>query len=250
MDVFNLLAGICSIVGLFVSCFTASKVYKMSNVETGDNSTIQNGEKNIYVDGGGTSYSAGDQSTITTYHFTEQVEKEPPILEKSTYNIIPQEYDKYKEGVDGKTCNLLLIGESNNFRFISDFSDIESHPEINRWIGFAIKSLPMYDWRSFVKDDYCLEFSYIGTDNVGSMWIELTPVYNFINDRLVDESAVLRPLSWHLILYVFRYFSRKWQKISDCECPDLIQNETPVRFLYGTQKNVRSDRAESSWHSN
>ncbi|MDU5440395.1 MAG: C-GCAxxG-C-C family protein, partial [Ruminococcus sp.] len=32
-----------------------------------------------------------------------------------------------------------------------------------------------------------------------------TPVYNFINDRLVDESAVLRPLSWHLILYVFRY---------------------------------------------
>ncbi|WP_207745674.1 hypothetical protein, partial [Blautia wexlerae] len=25
-----------------------------------------------------------------------------------------------------------------------------------------------------------------------------TPVYNFINDRLVDESAVLRPLSWHL----------------------------------------------------
>ena len=77
-----------------------------------------------------------------------------------------------------------------------------------------------------------------------------SPVYNFINDRLVDESAVLRPLSWHLILYVFRYFSRKWQKISDCECPDLIQNETPVRFLYGTQKNVRSDRAESSWHSN
>ena len=73
----------------------------------------------------------------------------------------------------------------------------------------------------------------------------LTPVYNFINDRLVDGSAVLRPLSWHLILYVFRYFSRKWQKISDCECPDLIQNETPVRFLYGTQKNVRSYRAES-----
>ena len=78
----------------------------------------------------------------------------------------------------------------------------------------------------------------------------ISPLYNFINDRLVDESAVLRPLSWHLILYVFRYFSRKWQKISDCECPDLIQNETPVRFLYGTQKNVRSDRAESSWHSN
>ena len=45
-------------------------------------------------------------------------------------------------------------------------------------------------------------------------------------------------------------FFTKVAKISDCECPDLIQNETPVRFLYGTQKNVRSDRAESSWRSN
>lgn len=174
MDVFNLLAGICSIVGLFVSCFTASKVYKMSNVEAGDNATIQNGEKNIHVDSEGNSYSAGDHSIINNCQFMEQVEKEPPILEKSMYNIIPQEYDKYKEGVDGKKCNLLLIGKSNNFRLISDFSDIESHPKINRWIGFAIKSLPMYDWRSFVKEDYCLEFSYIGTDNLESMWIELT----------------------------------------------------------------------------
>ena len=82
MDLFNLLAGICSIVGLFVSCFTASKVYKMSNVKAGDNSTIQNGKKNIHVDGGGNSYSAGDQSTITAYHFTEQVEKEPPHIIK------------------------------------------------------------------------------------------------------------------------------------------------------------------------
>ena len=83
-----------------------------------------------------------------------------------------------------------------------------------------------------------------GNDSVN--FSRYTPVYNFINDRLVDESAVLRPLSWHLILYVFRYFLRKWQKISDCECPDLIQYETPVRVLYGTQKNVRSDRAETS----
>ena len=73
-----------------------------------------------------------------------------------------------------------------------------------------------------------------------------TPVYNFINDRLVDESAVLR----HLILYVFRYFSRKWQKISDCECPDLIQNETPVHFLYGIRKTAHPDRVRSSLHNN
>ena len=105
------------------------------------------------------------------------------------------------------------------------------------------KPLPQGVVKFFIKEGFEMPFLFYPN-------LTYTPVYNFINDRLVDESAVLRPLSWHLILYVFRYFSRKWQKISDCECPDLIQNETPVRFLYGTQKNVRSDRAESSWHSN
>ncbi|MGN8786588.1 peptidase domain-containing ABC transporter, partial [Blautia sp. HCP3S3_D9] len=82
-------------------------------------------------------------------------------------------------------------------------------------------------------NDLRSKISYINQEPVifNASLRENTSVYNFINDRLVDESAVLRPLSWHLILYVFRYFSRKWQKISDCECPDLIQNETPVRFL-------------------
>ena len=37
-------------------------------------------------------------------------------------------------------------------------------------------------------------------------------------------------------------FFTKVAKISDCEYPDLIQNETPVHFWCGTQKNVRSDR--------
>ena len=51
---------------------------------------------------------------------------------------------------------------------------------------------------------------------------------------------------------IIKFFLRssKFLNFIDCECPDLIQNETPVRFLYGTQKNVRSDRAESSWRSN
>ena len=56
-----------------------------------------------------------------------------------------------------------------------------------------------------------------GNDSVN--FSRYTPVYNFINDRLVDESAVLRPLSWHLILYVFRYFSRKWQKYLTANAP-------------------------------
>ena len=55
----------------------------------------------------------------------------------------------------------------------------------------------------------------------------ITPVYNFINDRLVDESTDLKPFSQHLFLCVFRCFWWKWQKIPGCEYPDLIQNEFP-----------------------
>ena len=60
----------------------------------------------------------------------------------------------------------------------------------------------------------------------------ITPVYNFINDRLVDESTDLKPFSQHLFLCVFRCFWRKWPKISGCEYPDLIQNEIPVHSLF------------------
>ena len=66
-----------------------------------------------------------------------------------------------------------------------------------------------------------------------------TPVYNFINGRLADESAILKPLSYHLILYVLQHFSRKWQKISDCECPDLILAE---------EKNLILAEAMTIWH--
>ena len=112
-------------------------------------------------------------------------------------------------------------------------------------ISISLSKQKRQAYRRYWKFIFILEY-YIYERQPSAELLWRTPVYNFINDRLVDESAVLRPLSWHLILYVFRYFSRKWQKISGCECPDLIQNETPVRFLYGTQKNVRSDRAEIS----
>ena len=35
----------------------------------------------------------------------------------------------------------------------------------------------------------------------------ISPLYNFINDRLVDESAVLRPLSWQFFQNVFLSYS-------------------------------------------
>lgn len=173
MEIFNLFASACSIVGLFVSLFVATSVHKLSKVDTGDNTTIQNGNKNIHAVTGDNSVVALPKANVN-YHITKTEEKEPPVLTEQEYSIIPAEYDKYKEGISSKTCNMLMLGDSNNMRFVTDFSNIESRPEVNRWIGFAVKSLPMYDWRSFVNEDYRLEFSYIGTDSISNIWIELT----------------------------------------------------------------------------
>lgn len=173
MEIINLFASVCSIVGLFVSLFVASSVHKLSKVDTGDNATIQNGNDNIHAVTGDNSVIAAPKAKVN-YNITKTDEKKPPVLTKQEYSITPVEYDKYKDGVSGKACNMLILGNSNNMRFVTDFSDIQSLPEVNRWIGFAIKSLPMFDWRSFVNEGYSLEFSYIGTDSIRNIWIELT----------------------------------------------------------------------------
>ena len=53
MDLFNIICGVCSIAGLLVSVFTASKVVKISQTfhygNQDDHSKVVNkGEKNIY----------------------------------------------------------------------------------------------------------------------------------------------------------------------------------------------------------
>ena len=73
-----------------------------------------------------------------------------------------------------------------------------------------------------------------------------TSVYNFIYDRLAAKSAALKPLSQHLILCTFRYFLRKWQKISGCWYPYLSQEENTVHFWYGIGQIIHLDKAEYS----
>ena len=53
MDVFNLLAGICSIVGLFVTSFTPTKLYKKTKDEPPEKATIQKRENNKQHERGG-----------------------------------------------------------------------------------------------------------------------------------------------------------------------------------------------------
>ena len=185
------------------------------------------------------------------YRYRKNYKKLPgsPDIVLTKYKIAIFCDGEFFHGKDWDTLKKRLEKSNNSKYWINKISrNKERDDEINKKLDFEGWTVIRF-WGEDIKKhtDECVK---VVEETIFDMMINQSPVYNFINDRLVDESAVLRPLSWHLILYVFRYFSRKWQKISDCECPDLIQNETPVRFLYGTQKNVRSDRAESSWHSN
>ena len=60
--------------------------------------------------------------------------------------------------------------------------------------------------------------------------------YNFINDRLVDESAVLRVFVIAFDFICVSIFFTKVEKISDHECPGLNSKRNSCTLLYGTQK--------------
>lgn len=77
----------------------------------------------------------------------------------------------------------------------------------------------------------------------------LTLLYNFINDDLVSELAVLKHLLRHSILCWFPLFLRKWHKIPAGKFVRIAQTETPARFLSDIYKTPRPGMAAVSSHS-
>ena len=177
MKELNLIASVCSIIGLLVSLFVASKVNKLSKSNNDNSGVLQSGDgiQNI-AKGDSMIVGAHGSGTYHNYKGAKINGKidNPPVLTEKTYYIAPVDYLKYKQGVSDNSCNMVVPGKSNSMCFIVDFSHIESKPEENRWIGYAIQSMPMYDWRSFVNEDYILKFSYIATENISNIWIEMT----------------------------------------------------------------------------
>lgn len=74
------------------------------------------------------------------------------------------------------------------------------------------KGLTMPDWNELGKlaaaeiADYMYDNNAIDALSYYEDLYSRTPVYNFINGRLVDESTDLKPFSQHLFLCVFRCF--------------------------------------------
>lgn len=180
-EIFNLIANICSIVGLFVSLFVASKVQKMLNSNNGNSGVLQQQQ----VDGLGIQKTAQNHSILADNHSNATYNDysgamivgeidELPSLTESHYPILAEESDKYQEGISPDACDMTVPPNSNTLCISADFEKTISKPDKNRWIGFSIKSLPMRDWRSFVKENYVLQFNYMATGNIKGMWIEIT----------------------------------------------------------------------------
>lgn len=175
MDVFNIIAGVCSIVSLILSIFVASKVVKLSNSNNNNMGEIQTGDgvqkiakNNSVIADEGAIYN--DYREATIYGEIDEL----PILTEHRYPVLSEECFCYSESVADSLCRMITPGNANNYCFMVDFSSVVSKPETNRWIGYTIQSLPMSDWRTFVNEDYALEFQYMAEGDIRYINLEIT----------------------------------------------------------------------------
>lgn len=175
MEWFNVIAGISSIISLLISIFVASKVVKLSNSNNNNAGVIQTGD-GVQKVAEGNSVIADEGATYYDYREATILGEidEPPILTESRYPVLADESYRYSENVAERLCKMITPGNANNYCFIVDFSNITSMPKRNRWIGYMIQSLPMGDWRTFVNENYALEFQYMADGNIQCINLEIT----------------------------------------------------------------------------
>lgn len=222
MEIFNLIASVCSVVGLFVSLFVASKIQKMSNSNNGNTGALQQQQ----VEGLGIQKTAQNHSILADNHSNATYNDysgatimgemdELPLLTELYYPIHAVESDKYQEGISSDTCHMTVPPKSNTLCISVDFEKTVSKPDANRWIGYSIKSLPMRDWRSFIKENYILQFGYMATGNIKEMWIEITNLQG--NKKVYKTKLQLfqKDLKFSLQLNKFTDNLSDWKSIDE-----------------------------------
>lgn len=145
----------CTVLSLILSIFAASSVIKikkgniknkMLNINKGD---LQQNNLNI----SNSNYSG---NTITNI-----MGKEMPKLTENEYRFdLNQDRDMalYFDKIE-KTV-LKFSTKLNSLYFDIDFRNIYINPKETPFSGCSIKSIPMNDWRGFIKENYVLSFDY------------------------------------------------------------------------------------------
>ena len=218
MEIFNLITGICSILGLFVSLFVASKVYIISNSNNNNSGKIHQGDGSQKI-AENHSIIADNQSHATYNDYSGATIMgeidEPPLLTEAYYPIFATERDSYQEGIFPSSCSMTVPGNSNTLCFFVHFETVISKPNTNRWIGYTIKSMPMRDWRSFVNENYALQFSYMAVGTIKEVWIEIT---NFQSNKKIYKTKLelfQNDLKFSLQLGKYRTMVDDWKSVDE-----------------------------------
>lgn len=216
MEIFNCIAGFCSIVGLLVSIFVASKIIRISNSNNNNREVIQSGEgekKAVLGDGvinaGGSVYN--DYRNSKVYGEVDNM----PVLTQREYFIEADESYAYSENISEDSCKMANPGNKNNYCFAVDFERVVSAPTQNQWIGYTVKSLPMSDWRSFIEDDYNLEFDYMAIGNIKNISLEITAVS--IGEKLCRKDIELQQAEQKFCLPLKQYKNKVnfWKAVNE-----------------------------------
>lgn len=190
IDIFSIISGTASIIGLIISIVIASKVTIISKSNNQIDGQIQQGDGNQKV---ATDHSVIGEGQSVHYDYRNanvigEID-ELPILNKSNYPITANDYDKYSFGVSSKISEIIDIGNNDVIVISSDFTNIKTIPDEIRFIGYSLKALPMNDWRSFILENYYLSFTYNSIDTIKEMWIEITNKHQ--NIKLYKEKIEL-----------------------------------------------------------
>lgn len=216
LDIFNIIAGAASIVGLIVSVVVASKIIKLTKSNNDNKGQIQqgDGEQNV----AGNHSVIGDGKMIHIDYSNSEIYGEIdnyPVLTDEKYFIYNDNYDKYSLGISQNTINMLDTGKKDTFILLPDFTNVISSPNDVRFIGYSFKSLPMRDWRSFILKNFCLSFTYSCMDNIKEMWIEITSLSQ--NIKLYKQKLNLSKDRKRFLLPLnnFSNMIENWKKVDE-----------------------------------
>lgn len=216
MDTFNLIASACSIVGLFVSLFTATKVLRLSNSNNKNKGQINqgDGEQKVATDHSAIGNAKVIHNDYRNANIQGEIDQLPELME-TAYPIYADNFDRYSNGISKNSCELVEIGKKDVILFSVDFSNVISKPDAVRFVGYSFKSLPMKDWRSFVENNFVFSFDYKNCGTVKEVWLEFT---NFVLNKKIYKKQIFlsnETKKFEMCLGNFRAVIEDWKSVDE-----------------------------------
>ena len=234
MIIFNIISGICSILGLVAALFVASKVTKISASNNNNSGIISQGDGKHEI---ASHHSATGNARVIHEDYRKakiygKVDK-LPILSDDSYVISAENVLKYYNDLSDAACKQIDVENSSILMLSADFASEQFYENKTQFIGFAVQSLPMRDWRSFVNEGFCFLFDYEKTGSINSINIEFTNKQ--LNKKIKNEHLELDANggTYRLDLKSFSQVLEDWKSVDEICCVFFL-NE--CAHTYGTVK--------------